>query len=159
MIESTFSFPGFVPACKKSVYSICPVLRYCEFYSPTTRLATPILDHAHPINFHQLLIFTNLYQYAKNQFIPSINSLNTVNFRVSSHDLPNPFLTMLTHKTFNHLLICMNLYQHAKNQLIRSIRYWDWGNFRVLRPHFLNLLWRNISLKNHTILLAESILA
>ena len=30
-IASTFSFPGFVPACKKSVYSICSFLRYNQF--------------------------------------------------------------------------------------------------------------------------------
>ena len=50
-IESTLSFPGFATACKKSVYSICPFLRYSQFYySPATKLATPILDHAHPKN-------------------------------------------------------------------------------------------------------------
>ena len=31
MIESTFNFPEFVTACKKSVYSICSVLRYSQF--------------------------------------------------------------------------------------------------------------------------------
>ena len=30
-IEATFSFPKFVPACKKSVYSICSFLRYSQF--------------------------------------------------------------------------------------------------------------------------------
>ena len=31
IFESTFSFPKFVSACKKSVYSICWVLRYSQF--------------------------------------------------------------------------------------------------------------------------------
>ena len=64
----------------------------------------------------QLLTFVNLYQHAKNQFIPSVHSSDTVNFKVPSHDWPHPFLTMPTPKTFK--LIFMKLYQHAKNKLI-----------------------------------------
>ena len=45
IIESTVSFPEFVPAWKNWFYSIC------SFLSPVTRLATPIFDHAHPKNF------------------------------------------------------------------------------------------------------------
>ena len=67
-------------------------------------------------NFDQLLIFVNLYQHAKNQFIPSVHSSDTVNFKVPSHDWPHPFLTMPTPKTFK--LIFMKLYQYAKNKLI-----------------------------------------
>ena len=66
--------------------------------------------------FDQLLSFVNLYQHAKNQFIPSVHSSDTVNFKVPSHDWPHPFLTMPTPKTFK--LIFMKLYQHAKNKLI-----------------------------------------
>ena len=66
--------------------------------------------------FDQLLIFVNLYQHAKNQFIPSVHSSDTVNFKVPSYDWPHPFLTMPTPKTFK--LIFMKLYQHAKNKLI-----------------------------------------
>ena len=58
----------------------------------------------------------NLYQHAKNQFIPSVYSSDTVNFKVPSHDGPHPFLTMPTPKTFK--LIFMKLYLHAKNKLI-----------------------------------------
>ena len=47
IIEITFNFPEFAPACKKSVHSINPFLRYSQFKSPVTRLATPISDHAH----------------------------------------------------------------------------------------------------------------
>ena len=50
IIESTFSFPEFVPACKKSVYSIC-IFRYRQFQSSMTRMATPIFDHTHPKKF------------------------------------------------------------------------------------------------------------
>ena len=51
MIESSFSLPAFVLACKKISYFICSVLRYSQFQGPKTRLTTPIFDHAHPINF------------------------------------------------------------------------------------------------------------
>ena len=67
-------------------------------------------------NFGQLLIFVNLYQHAQNQFIPSVRSSDTVNFRIPSHDWPHPFLTMPTPKTFKSIL--MKLYQHVKNKLI-----------------------------------------
>ena len=69
-------------------------------------------------NFDWLLIFLNLYQHVKNQFIPSLYSLDTVNFRVPSLDWPHPSLTMLTPKICNQLLICVNLYQYTKTQLI-----------------------------------------
>ena len=46
-----FSFPELAPACKKSVNSICSFLRYSQFYSPMTRLATLIFDHAQPKDF------------------------------------------------------------------------------------------------------------
>ena len=64
--------------------------------------------------FHQILIFVITYQHAKSQFIPSVHSLDTINFRVPSPDWPNPFLTTLTQQIFKHLLICLKLYQHAK---------------------------------------------
>ena len=40
IIETTFSFPGFVPVCKKSVHYIWSCLRYSQFWNPMTRLAT-----------------------------------------------------------------------------------------------------------------------
>ena len=66
--------------------------------------------------FDQLLIFVNLYQHAKNQFISSVHSSDTVNFKVPLHDWPHPFLTIPTPKTFKSIF--MKLYQHAKNKLI-----------------------------------------
>ena len=51
IIEITFCFPEFAPPCKKSVHSINSLLRYIQFQSPVTRLATPISGHAHPKNF------------------------------------------------------------------------------------------------------------
>ena len=68
--------------------------------------------------FDQLLIFVNLYQHAKNQFIPSVYPSDRVSFSVLWPDWPHPFLIMSTPKIFNYPLICMNLYQHAKDQLI-----------------------------------------
>ena len=70
---------------------------------------------------YELLIFVNLYQHGKSHFIPPFHSSDTINFRVSSHDWPHPFLTMPTPRIPNHLSINMNLYQHAKYQLNTSI--------------------------------------
>ena len=44
----SFCFPEFAPPCKKSVHVINSFLRYSQFWSPVTRLATPISGHAHP---------------------------------------------------------------------------------------------------------------
>ena len=56
-----------------------------------------------------------IYQHAKNQYIPSVHSLDPANFRVTSPDWSDPFLTMLTPKILKLLLIRVKLYQHAKN--------------------------------------------
>ena len=45
----------------------------------------------------------NLFQHIKNQFIPSVQSSDTVNFRVLSPDWPQPFWTKLTQQIANHL--------------------------------------------------------
>ena len=45
IIEITFSFPEFAPAYKNSVHSINSFLRYSQFQSPVTRMATPTSDH------------------------------------------------------------------------------------------------------------------
>ena len=66
-------------------------------------------------SLNQLLAFLNLYQHAKNQFLPSVHSSDRVNFRAPSPNWPVPFSTMLTPNIFTHLLICLNLRQHAKN--------------------------------------------
>ena len=51
-------------------------------------------ENGHTYIFDWLLIFVNLYQNAKNQFIISVNSSDTVSFRVLSHDWPHSSLTM-----------------------------------------------------------------
>ena len=48
---NTFSFPEFAPACKISVHFIQSFLKYSQFQSPVTRLATPIFDNVHLKNF------------------------------------------------------------------------------------------------------------
>ena len=47
-----------------------------------------------------LLAFLNLHQHAKNQFIPSVYSKDTVNFRVLWPGWPHPSLTTPTRKNF-----------------------------------------------------------
>ena len=131
IIESTFSFPEFVSPCKKfQVYSIRSFLRYSQFYSPVTRPATPIFDHAHQKHLWSAFNFRgSVSTCKKNQFTPSVHSSDTVNFRVPSPHCPHPFLTMLSTKSYNHLFISVNLYQQTKNQLIPSVH-----SCKVQRP-------------------------
>ena len=82
--------------------------------------------------FDQLLNFVNLYQHAKNQFISSVHSSDTVNFRVPWPDWPRPFLTMPTQKY--HFLLYVGFFQPAKNQPIPYVHSWDAVNFTVPKP-------------------------
>ena len=79
---------------------IFSILRYSRFLGPMNWTAKWFFDHVNQKSINQFLAFLNLYQHAKNQFIPSVNSWNTVNFGSLWPDWPNPFLTVPTPKTF-----------------------------------------------------------
>ena len=116
IIESTFSFPEFVPAWKKWLYSIC------LFFSPVTRLVTPIFDHAHPKMFWSAFNFCDHVLICKKSvhifhlFILQIQSILESHHQTSHIH----FLAMLTH--------------FWTNQLVPSDLSWDTVNFRVQRP-------------------------
>ena len=90
----------------------------------------------------QLLAFLILHQQVKNQFILSIHSWDTVNYRVSRPNQPHPFLSMPVQKCFDQILIYVILYQHCKKS-----------------GYFIDLLWGYGWSKNHVIWLAENISA
>ena len=77
-----------------------------------------VFGHTHPKSFNKLLVFLNLLQHAKNQFIPSVHICDKVNFRNPSAVWPHLFLTMPNQNISDQLLIFVNLYQHTKNQLL-----------------------------------------
>ena len=131
IIESTLSFPEFVPAFRKS---------------HMTRLAILIFDLAHPKNIWSAFNFCESVLTFKNEFIPSVRSSDIGKFRVPSPDWPKPSLTMLTLNIFNHLLVCVNSYQYAKNQLISSVHLF---NFRVQRSDWPHPF---LAMSNNTIL-------
>ena len=112
-------------------YNVGLTKNYCirvsmQKISSIHKLIQQILG-SHELNGHiqkslkLVLVFLNLHQHAKNQFIPSTHSWDTVNFRVLQPGWPHPSLTMLTPKFFDQLLIYMNLYRHIKNQAISLI--------------------------------------
>ena len=86
-----------------------------------------------------------MYKHAKNQFIPSVNSSVTVNFRILSSDQPHPFLTMPAPKIFIQFLICVPACKKSVNSITSFLRY---VNFRVKTsdwPHpFLTMPNKNI---------------
>ena len=73
-----------VSTCKKSVYSISSFiqLRYNEFQSPQTKLATSIFDHAQWKNFWSAFNFYKLYQHAKIEADSSICSGEMVDLKI-----------------------------------------------------------------------------
>ena len=87
----------------------------------------------HPPKNHQFLTILNLYQHAKNQFIPSIHSWDRANFRVLLQEWPCPFLIIPTQKNFNKLLIFTNFYQYAKNQAISLICSGDVADIKMVQ--------------------------
>ena len=58
---------------------------------------TAIFDKAHQKWLNQILAFLNSHQFEKNQFLPSVQFLVTVNFRVSWPDWPHPPIFDHTH--------------------------------------------------------------
>ena len=71
-------------------------------------------------SFDQLLIFVNLYQHAKNPFIPFIHFSDAANFKAPSHDWPRPFWTISTPKTSmqkNKLIPLLNSILESSNQI------------------------------------------
>ena len=78
IIEITFGFPEFAPACKISVHSIYSFLRYSQFKSPWPDWPQPFLTMSTQKVFDQLLIYVSLYQHAKNQAISLICSWDMV---------------------------------------------------------------------------------
>ena len=62
IFEVTFSFPEFTSLV---------FLKYSQFQSLVTTMATRIFDHAYSNISNQLLIFMNLCQYTKNLAISS----------------------------------------------------------------------------------------
>ena len=135
MTESTFS----LSACKKSGYFICSVLRYSQFYSPKTRLVTPIFDHAHPINFWSAF---KCYESAStckkisllHLFILQMESI------LASHHMPGHIhlLTTPTPKIFNVFSTCMNLYQNAKKQLNLEIQWTLESRYQICSIYYAN---------------------
>ena len=75
-------------------------------------MAMPVFDHTH----HKITEATfsfHMHQDEKNQLIPSINSWDTINFKVPWIDWP---ISDHAHpKNFDQLLIYVDLYQSAKN--------------------------------------------
>ena len=90
--------------------------------------------------FDQLLIFVNLYQHAKSQLIPFLNSSDTVNFTVQRQDWSNLFLTKPNQKIFNQLLIFVNVHLHAENEAASSIFCGELLDLRILQSDWLRAL-------------------
>ena len=61
-----------------------------------TKRPQPFLTRPTQKSLNQLLVFLNLCQQTKNQFIPSVHFRDTVNSRVLWQDWPHPFLTIPT---------------------------------------------------------------
>ena len=136
IIESTFSLPEFVPACKKIF------LKYSQFYSPVTRLAIQIFDHAHLKNFQPPFILCRFLQLPKNQLIPSVHSWDKATILESQNQIGHTHFWLGPTKKF---WSTFNFCEFVS-------RYKKWGSL-------IDLFWRNCWFENPGTWLAASILA
>ena len=90
IIESTFRFPEFIPACKKSVNSIYSFLRYSQFSVIRLYWPHPFLTMLNQTIFNQHLIFENLYRHTKNEAVSSIYSGEVVDLKILESDCMRP---------------------------------------------------------------------
>ena len=92
IIEITFSFPEFVPECKKekkSVHSVYSFLRYNQLQSPMT--------------------FKNMYQHAENQAISLICSGDMVDYKILQSDLLRTFWSIFQEQKSSQIWdLCRN---------------------------------------------------
>ena len=96
-------------------------IKHLDFRVSWTKWPRPILTTFTLKSLKLLLTFLSLHQHAKNQFIPSTHSWDTVNFRVLWPGWSHPSLTTPTPKFFDQFLIYVNLCQHVKNETILLI--------------------------------------
>ena len=92
---------------------------------------------------NQILAFLSFLRHAKNQFIPSIHSWNTVHFRVLWPNWPDPFLPVPT-QIFFDLLIYVNLYQCPKDLAISLICSRDRVHWKILQLDWLRTFWPRV---------------
>ena len=82
-----------------------------------------------------------MYQHLKNQFTPSIRSLDTANVGVPYPGCSNP-LDHTHPKVFQSTLIAINFFlEHAKNQAISSFCCRDTVNFKILQSNWLIIFY------------------
>ena len=128
---------------KKSAQYINPLLRYSRFKVSLTKWPHPCLPKSTQKNINQILAFLNLHQHTKNQFIPSIHSWDTVNFRVLWPNWPDPFLPVPT-QIFFDLLIYVNFYQYPKDQAISLICSRDRVDWKILQLDWPRIFWPRV---------------
>ena len=146
--ESIFSFPEFVPAYKKSVYSIRSFFRWSVSESHDQTGHTyfwPWPPQKFLIYFSFLWIYIDMQKISYS--ICSFFRYSQFLSPVTRPDWSHPFLTMPTPKIFKHLLNCMNSYQHGKNQLIQYLHSSDTANLRVQRPDWPHSFFDHVQQK------------
>ena len=119
-------------ACKKVAQSIISFLKH-------SINILPIFDHTYPKHLEVNFTCPNLYQHFKNQFTPSICSLDTASVGVPCPGCSNP-LDHTHPKVFQSTLIFINLIfflEHAKNQADSSFCFRDTVNFKILQCDWL----------------------
>ena len=142
IIEPTFGFHEFLPACKDDLNPSV------HFWALRPDWPHPFLTIQTQNFFDQLLIFVIMYQH---QFIslsiPSAHSSNAESLLESLYQTGHTrfwswsFLTIPRQTLFNKLLIFGNLYHYTKNKAVSSISFGEMLALKILQSEWLRAFW------------------
>ena len=118
------------------ILKIQQILGSHELNGHTHFLTTPTQK-----SLNQLLAFLNLQQHAKNRFIPSIHSWDTVNFRALRPDWPHPFLSMPTQELFSSTFNLCEFFSSCKKSGYFGDFFWRYGWLKILQSDCLRTYW------------------
>ena len=154
IIESTLSFPEFVPACKESDQFI-PSVQFWDavnFKVLWSDWSQPFLTKPTLYVFDQLLIFVNLYQkiILLHLFIPQVQSILEPGHKTGhKHFWPGQHLTFST--TFSFSWIYTISYFHQIILEIPSVRVqrpdWSYPYLNIFSLKFQSRLFNQFALE------------
>ena len=112
IIKATFSFPEFVSKNRESVCSVTSFLKYSQFQSFVTRVASPIFDHAHLNIFQSTFNFQESVSTYKRKQFPSLCSRAIADLKSLHSPWPRAFWSIFQETDFSQK---WDLYKNTAN--------------------------------------------
>ena len=143
IIKATYSFPEFVPACKKLVYSVCSFFEIKSSLDSREQIVPPIFDLADPKNFK--------------------SNFNLQDFVLACKKLVDPICSFFIYNQLQSpkTRLAMPIFNYAqpKQKNRSTFNFCAFVSTCKKTSCLIDLFRRNSSFKNPAIWLAESIFA